>query len=151
MLDKLYIFDLDGTIANIEHRRYFVTGEKKDWDSFNAACINDTENKDVVMLLRTLSWCGYRIIIFSGRSQKFREITSIWLRNAEIYYEHLEMRKVNDFTPDEELKRMWLNEYIDDGTFKKSDISGVFDDRQKVVDMWRGEGLTCFQVAPGNF
>jgi hypothetical protein len=25
------------------------------------------------------------------------------------------------------------------------------DDRQKVVDMWRAEGLTCFQVAPGDF
>ena len=27
----------------------------------------------------------------------------------------------------------------------------VADDRQKVVDMWREIGLTCFQVAPGDF
>ena len=34
------------------------------------------------------------------------------------------------------------------------DIDDVFmtvDDRQKVVDMWRENGLTCFQVAPGDF
>jgi hypothetical protein len=31
------------------------------------------------------------------------------------------------------------------------DIVCVFDDRQKVVDMWRDMGLTCMQVAPGNF
>jgi len=27
----------------------------------------------------------------------------------------------------------------------------VFDDRQQVVDMWRQNDLTCFQVADGNF
>jgi len=27
----------------------------------------------------------------------------------------------------------------------------VFDDRQQVVDMWRANGLTTFQVADGNF
>jgi hypothetical protein len=25
------------------------------------------------------------------------------------------------------------------------------DDRQRVVDMWRSNGLTCLQVAEGNF
>ena len=29
-------------------------------------------------------------------------------------------------------------------------ISSVSDD-VKVVDMWRENGLTCFQVAPGDF
>ena len=27
----------------------------------------------------------------------------------------------------------------------------IFDDRKKVVDMWRQEGLTCFEVEEGNF
>jgi hypothetical protein len=27
----------------------------------------------------------------------------------------------------------------------------VFDDRDKVVKMWRDEGVACFQVAPGEF
>lgn len=30
-------------------------------------------------------------------------------------------------------------------------VTAVFDDRQQVVDMWREIGLTCCQVAPGNF
>ena len=33
----------------------------------------------------------------------------------------------------------------------KDNVECVFDDRQKVVDMWREIGLTCMQVAPGNF
>jgi hypothetical protein len=30
-------------------------------------------------------------------------------------------------------------------------ISGVFEDRQQVVDMYRARGLRVFQVAKGNF
>ena len=51
------------------------------------------------------------------------------------------------FMPDDKLKQMWLDQLFTD----KSDIVCVFDDRQKVVDMWRGNGLNVFQVADGNF
>ena len=33
----------------------------------------------------------------------------------------------------------------------KDNVAMVFDDRQQVVDMWRYNGLTCFQVADGDF
>ena len=41
----------------------------------------------------------------------------------------------------------WLDDIFPD----KNDIFAVFDDRQQVVDMWRANGLTCFQVAEGDF
>ena len=46
------------------------------------------------------------------------------------------------------LKQHWLDNdpYID-----KDDVFAVFDDRNQVVDMWRDNGLTCFQVADGDF
>ena len=53
------------------------------------------------------------------------------------------------FMPDEILKKKMLLEFVGDEW--KSEIFCVFDDRQKVVDMWRDLGLTCFQVASGNF
>lgn len=28
---------------------------------------------------------------------------------------------------------------------------GVFEDRKQCVDMWRSLGLTCYQVADGNY
>jgi len=59
----------------------------------------------------------------------------------------LRMRKNGDYTPDDVLKKAWLDELFPD----KGYILCVFDDRDKVVNMWRREGLTCFQVAPGNF
>jgi hypothetical protein len=30
-------------------------------------------------------------------------------------------------------------------------LMAVFDDRDKVVAMWRRNGVACFQVAEGNF
>ena len=53
--------------------------------------------------------------------------------------------KQDKFTPDDVLKQNWLND------LDKKDILCVFDDRQKVVDMWRNNGISCFQVAPGDF
>ena len=57
------------------------------------------------------------------------------------------MREHNDHRADHEVKReMFLVEIEDD-----YDIQFVLDDRKQVVDMWRKEGLPCFQVAPGDF
>ena len=51
--------------------------------------------------------------------------------------------------PDDKLKKEWLDELF---PFPNAlDIVCVFDDRDKVVKMWRDNGLTCMQVAPGNF
>ena len=50
------------------------------------------------------------------------------------------------YMPDEILKKEMLDTFVD-----IDDVFMCVDDRQKVVDMWRENGLTCFQVAPGDF
>lgn len=57
------------------------------------------------------------------------------------------MRPDGDFTPDDEFKRGWLR----DGLIPRERVLCVYDDRDKVVAMWRAEGLACFQVAQGDF
>ena len=40
---KHIIFDIDGTIADVEHRRKFVDGSQQvDWPAFKAATVHDT-------------------------------------------------------------------------------------------------------------
>jgi hypothetical protein len=51
------------------------------------------------------------------------------------------------FKPDDQLKQNWLDDLFPD----KSNIVCVFDDRDKVVNMWRKNDITCMQVAPGDF
>ncbi len=66
------------------------------------------------------------------------------------------MRPHGDYTPDEVLKSDWCDEYrlVPRGARELPDdkpVALVFDDRDKVVRMWRERGFRCLQVAPGNF
>jgi phosphoglycolate phosphatase-like HAD superfamily hydrolase len=154
-MTPLYIFDLDGTLALIEHRRHFVelTGgrEKADWRAFFAACVKDEPNWPVISTMNALLKSGADVQVWSGRSAEVMNETLAWLQSFfEVDAEEvgLLMRREADFTPDDQLKQTWLkalNEY------DRRRLVAVFDDRQKVVDMWRANGVACFQVAPGDF
>ena len=144
----IVLFDLDGTLANISHRRHLVENGAKQWREFYAACPGDTVNEPVVAMWHALGeWGDYDRWIVSGRSDEVKSETILWLAENGIYPDKLIMRQANDHQPDDKLKRQWLN----DGTIPKDRVLCVFDDRTKVVNMWREEGLTCFQVAPGDF
>lgn len=154
-MKDIYIFDLDGTLALNQHRQHLIQKEgKQDWDAFSQACIHDMPNEPVLEILCALKRFNpnCEIWIVSGRCDSVKEQTIEWLKNNgsggwPVSYDNLIMREYKDNTPDHELKRSWLY----DGTIPKERIIAVFDDRQKVVDMWRAEGLTCLQVAPGDF
>lgn len=137
------VFDLDGTLALNEHRLHYIEGEKKDWDGFFLACGDDAPNLPVIETYKALRDWHY-IEIWSGRGEIARTATNLWLTKHNIDFSILRMRQYGDFTPDDQLKEQWLKLLV-----KKPDL--VFDDRQKVVDMWRRNDIVCCQVAPGSF
>ena len=149
-MDKIVIFDLDGTLALIDKRRDLATKDngKMDWDVFfdpNNIDL-DLPNQTVIDMANMLSKQGYTILILSGRSDVTYQATIDWLNKYGVWFDNLIMR-TQDFLymRDSDLKHMWLN------TIGKDRVAMVFDDRQQVVDMWRQNGLTCFQVADGDF
>jgi hypothetical protein len=148
--DKIVIFDLDGTLALIDDRRDLATKDngKFDWDVFfdpdNISL--DVPNDTVIQMANILHKQGFRIFILSGRSDVTHQATVNWLNDNGIWWDHLVMRPQNHlYMPDNDLKQMWLD------SIGKDNVAMVFDDRNQVVDMWRQNGLTCFQVADGNF
>lgn len=141
-----YIFDLDGTLANVEHRRHFI--DRNDWDGFFEACDQDLPFTHTINLMRDLLQAGHRVEIWSGRSAQVEQKTRAWLLDHGVDPRALtRMRPVGDYQPDEKLKRAWLHEELAQGN--RPDI--IYDDRQKVVDMWRKEGMECYQVNAGDF
>lgn len=142
------LFDIDGTLALIDHRRPLLDGERPDWRSFNKLMGDDTPNRPVVELYNAL-WDSkkYQLILVSGRSEEHRKITEAWLTWNSIPFERLLMRPSNDFRPDTEIKQEILDQLRREG----KEISFVVDDRNSVVDMWRSNGITCLQCAKGNF
>tara|TARA_B100002019_G_scaffold54947_3_gene47125 strand:- start:28551 stop:28988 length:438 start_codon:yes stop_codon:yes gene_type:complete len=141
------IFDVDGTLMDIEHRRHFVVQRPKDFDAFREATSQDTAKEDIFAVAKALKAAGHRIIISSGRNKSQRAVTLKQLMGAGLVFDALYMRSDKDFRPDDEVKSQMLDKMIKDGF----NPTMAFDDRQRVVDMWRDRGLTVAQVAPGDF
>jgi hydroxymethylpyrimidine pyrophosphatase-like HAD family hydrolase len=152
-MKNVIICDLDGTLANCEHRVHHVqkvdgNGLKKrpNWEAFYAGVKDDTVNPAVGITIRSLLDGDYPIIFCSGRPERCRADTEAWLAKHYIYDYTLLMRPDGDFRADYIVKQEILDNHID-----KDRVLFVMDDRQQVVDMWRRNGLTCFQVAKGDF
>jgi len=153
---KAVIFDMDGTLANVEHRRVHMQGNNKDWKAWNAGMADDTPNWPIVNLLNQSGGLN-TVFIFSGRMERdsegdWREVTMDWLEtqcdlHEGVHYQELWMRAEGDYRSDVAVKRQMLNELRSQGY----EVEFVVDDRQSVVDMWRDEGITCLQCAPGDF
>lgn len=143
---RALIVDLDGTLADIRVRLKHLEGKKKDWKSFNKSIETDELHEWCRQILLRFS-DDHKIIIVSGRVDDLLAETKKWLEKFEIPYDHIYLRPDNDHRPDTTVKREIFNQHIRD----KFEIVFVLEDRQKVVDMWRSEGLTVLQCAPGNF
>jgi predicted kinase len=153
------ICDLDGTLALIHGRSPY---DASDCD------IKDLPNVPVIETIKAHHAAGRKIIFCSGREDKYRPETirfiekhctyeyDKWASNpdvlgaemvtAPIPYQ-LFMRKTDDFRKDAIIKEEIYQGQIEG----KYNVLCVLDDRNSVVQFWREKGLTCFQVAPGNF
>jgi len=148
---KTVIFDLDGTLVLIDHRRKYLEGDSPDWASFNHWMImeQDRPNEPIIALLNALAKQSYRIVVVTGRMESQRIITYKWLSE---YCPHMLgrtvlMRPDGDYRPDHVVKEEILHKLQADG----HDILFVVDDRDSVVEMWRRNGITCLQCAKGDF
>lgn len=147
---KAVIFDMDGTLADCNHRKVHLPN----WGKFFADMHLDTQNPPVVWLAKQLdiaariganSGESFAIIIVTARPDdlNYHEMTRDWLRLNGINYDRMYMRKGGDYRPDYLIKREILQQMIDDGY---EPILAV-DDRPAVVKMWREFGLPCLQCA----
>lgn len=145
------IVDIDGTVADCEHRRHFWREKPKDWDKgfFDPKLVmKDPVIRPIADLVRLLA--NQSLIVYvSGRHERLRSTTEKWLRKHGLYLHphYLHMRKDGDKRPDTEVKQEILNQMRHSGFYPEMAI----DDRNSVVAMWRANGITCLQVADGDF
>jgi predicted kinase len=138
---RAVLVDIDGTVA--------LKGARSPFDETRVH--EDRPNEPVVQVVRALIAAGLEIRYVSGRTEQCRDSTVAWLREHVISStlpSDLFMRAAGDMRKDSIVKRELFDRHIR-GTY---DVACVLDDRDQVVRMWRGElGLTCLQVAEGNF
>lgn len=132
------LVDLDGTLADMNGRDPYDTGERILLDRVNSV-VNDV-----------VTWSrkdGLRIIIMSGRKNSGRGFTETWLSNHGIQFDELHMRADNDNRPDWIVKDELVRKYVAPNYY----VHFCLDDRNQVVDHHRACGYTVLQVAPGDF
>lgn len=149
-MKKIIIFDLDGTLADVTHRLHHIQGENKDWDSFHKACVDDKVIESTAQIYRNLCLASARnpVYILTGRSDIVREETVQWLKDNHLWtYEELLMRDSKNTGHDTKTKLKMLHSITND----LDNILCVFEDRDRMVNMWRSLGVTCYQVIAGDY
>ena len=144
-----FIFDLDGTICDVRHRRQYVATKPRNWNAWNKGLVNDTPNRAVEFVYKALHNYCYGdvadLFFVSGRSDDYRRETEKWLKDHGFAWDYLFMRKYKDHRDDAVVKGEIADEIL-----KTHNILGVFDDRQRVVNMWIERGIWVFDVGQGK-
>ena len=134
---KAIICDLDGTIANKDHREAY---------GFNSKEIrNDKPTIPVVNLVNNFYDKGYQIIFLSGRNQEYFGETYNWLiTNTSIKPQDLilHMRKNGDFRKDNVVKREIYEEHIQEDY----NVEFAIDDRPTITNLWYNLEIFTFNV-----
>ena len=145
MTEEIVIFDIDGTLADVSERIHPVKKKPKNWNAFFQGMAQDKAIHSMVRLCNILYASGIKIILCSGRNEEHRSQTVQWLAQQGVNYQELILRANGDKRSDTVVKREML------AGIERSQILFVVEDRSRVVEMWRSEGLVCLQCAPGEF
>jgi len=132
------VFDLDGTLAHNNGKRGYF-----DWLKVGV----DEVDEIVKETLLSFKSSNYKIVIVSGRDGESLQKTIEWLKDNEIPYDDIYLRLKGDYRKDTVVK----TEIYYQNLKHKYNILCVLEDRKKVVDMWRGLGIKCFQVIDGDY
>lgn len=136
-LPPCMLLDLDGTVAHMTNRTAFQ------WSRVGEDYVDTT--------IKAISNAIYfnhtaNIIVCTGRDGVCLEESLNWLRDHNISFDKIYIRKQGDQRPDwvikEELWRQISKDYY---------IMGLIDDRNQVVRRARALGLKVLQVEYGNF
>ena len=144
------IFDIDGTLADCSHRLHFIQSKSKNWKAF----FDGMEHDIPIEPTCKIAYCIHRnynnIIFCTGRPETHRKQTRMWLAQRLGEWTdgcRLFMCQDGDHRPDYEAKEEMLQKIRDCGL----DPKVAFEDRDQVVDMWRRNGLICYQVSNGAY
>lgn len=136
-LPGIVICDIDGTVA--------VHGPERGHYEYDKVA-GDRPNEGVVTMVQSLI---YDVVFMSGREDRCRPETEEWLWRYDLSNGNpaLHMRTTGDHRPDYIIKSELFDKHIRD----QYNVLFVLDDRDQVVRLWRDMGLTCLQVADGDF
>jgi len=169
----MIIFNLDGTLADCEHRRHFVDPEKNenfcryngnefrgyedgqiqlnvkwkpDWKSFYEACDQDKPIEPIIALWNNEISLGNMGLhkIWSIRCESVRKKTEEWLDKHLLCFESHQLK----MRPigDFTSDDQLKERWLDETIRENRTVDFVFDASEKCCNMWRRKGIFVFDV-----
>lgn len=137
-LPKAVIVDIDGTYALPTSRNPYDT---------SLYHTDELEHRLAQLLEQLEHDHGYQVIILTGREEQHRDVLLSWFDDKKAVFDELYMRATGDQRRDNVVKLELFNAYVRD----RFNVIAAFDDRDRVVRLWRRLGLLTCQVAFGDF
>ena len=141
MKPTAYIFDVDGTLANVDPYLHYVRGSNRDYNAFHEASIDALPNVEVVEMLNNAAADKHSILIVTSRKDKWRGLTSMWLAKNNLTSHALFMRADDDNRPDYEAKKDML-----DKINKHWLVIHAVDDNPNVIKLWQDHGIPITKI-----
>jgi hypothetical protein len=141
MTDRIAVFDIDGTVADISHRRNLLEVEgPARWTDFFAAAGKDAPIPDGVQAVRALAR-DLQIVWLTGRPERLRVLTEDWLREHELPRGRLIMHPDGLDASSVVVKTTQVQELARD-----HEITRIVDDDPRVVHALRAAGFPAEQA-----
>jgi hypothetical protein len=135
----LAVFDVDGVLADVAHRRHHLA--RPDWDAFFAAAADDPPLGTGVTMSHQCADAGLTVVYLSGRPERLRGVTSDWLDRHGLPAGELLLRPDHDRSPATRLKLRALRTLA-----RRDDVVTFVDDDPDVVEAVRDARLVSGQV-----
>lgn len=146
-MPQYVLFDLDGTLININSIQHLI-GQ---WDEFHEASFSCPAHEALCELAKMLENHpqGYQIIVVTGKPEKHRLRAINWLRDNGVYADFILMRPPLNSQSDPDLKVALVEKLLGDDWRKA--VAFAVEDRDKMVNRWRAEGIVCLQCMPSLY
>lgn len=138
-MKNIILCDIDGTIANNDHRQHFLE-DKKDWDSFFLKMSDDAPIMEVIEKVKESSSKINEIIFLTGRPERYRKETEKWLSNYFDDYS-LIMRENGD-----RRNKVLVKDSLYSEISSRNIIDLVFENDPELINLWESKGLTVIDA-----
>ena len=137
---NIILCDIDGTVANNDHRQHFLEG-KKDWDGFFSELVNDLPIQIIIDKVIQEQANGKEIVFLTGRPERYRYSTTLWLKEYFDFEFKLLMRNDGD-----QRNKLEIKKEIFEKNFKSDEVYCVFENDYELIKMWKELSLLTIEV-----
>jgi phosphoglycolate phosphatase-like HAD superfamily hydrolase len=130
------VFDIDGVLADVRHRLHHVAARPKDWDAFFGAAPLDPPLAEGLGAVSTAHRAGHAVMYLTGRPERCRRATTLWLAAQGLPDGDLFMRGDADRRPARVTKVATLRRLS-----RHYRIEAFIDDDAAVVEAVRAAGF----------